>query len=153
MGTEDHSFVFVYKEHKIYPVMTRDWILIVGSFIFLFSATTAQVSQQDLYDDDNQIHIESNNDGHDNGANSKEIEEKGGLHFLTIVIITMLVLNASFIIYCCIAECSKTKKKKSKYVAVSGDEFQFDESNLKLDIEDAEISQNKEQQRIDADDQ
>merc|ERR1712228_224818 len=100
-------------------------------------------------EDPNTIHIEQDAENMDNGnddnhVNSKEIEKKGGFHFMEITLITMATLNLFFIIYCCIAE--KTKRKtKSKYLAVSGDEFQFDIN----DMDNSEMRKNAKVQVID----
>ena len=98
------------------------------------------------------IHIESNaeNNNDDNHANAKEIEEKGGFHFAGIVLITMVTLNVLFVFYCCIKEKTRNSQKgRSKYLAVSGDEFQFDEDNMDADIENMKMRQNEEVQASD----
>merc|ERR1719203_2691184 len=71
-----------------------------------------------------------------------DIEAKGGFHFVAIVLITMVSLNALFIIYCCVTEKKRRSQKRKRYFAVSGDEFRFDEVNI-----DAEIDHDKNEKK------
>merc|ERR1719273_552202 len=80
-----------------------------------------------------------------------ELEKKGASHMVEIVVISMLVMNVMFMLYCFFAGRVRAKKRR-KYYVVSGDEIYCDTVDMKDDqnqLEDISYGQNVNSSNID----
>ena len=93
-------------------------------------ADTEMEMDNDLDDPivDSKISADSHDGDEDHKLSKREmteLEKKDASRMVEVSVISMLAMNVCFLLYCIAAEKVRAKKK-SKYHAVSADEFHFD---------------------------